>query len=183
MTVNRKRIMCATALVLVAAAACADETNDAPSTTPSALDASSPDARKPPDDAEDLTCEATDAAGGVPAAYAGATNPLASDAAVAAGRATFAVRCAFCHGAKGEGDGPEGPRTPPPANLTAARRPDDYLLWRISTGGREVPFCSAMPSYERILDERERWEVVAFLQTIAPTLDDGGADAGDAGDP
>ena len=134
-------------------------------------------------DAEEVTCEAGDASGVVPPPpFAGRTNPVgASPSAVNAGRATFGVRCAFCHGSKGKGDGPEGPKNPPPADLTARALDDDYLLWRISTGGRMPPRCSAMPAFGTILGEAQLWELVAFVRSLEPAAD-AGTDASDASD-
>ena len=150
----------------------------APSTADDAATDAPLDARRPLPDAEDVSCEAGDAFGATPPVpYAARPNPLGSDeTAVSAGGQTFGVRCAFCHGPEGKGDGPEGPTNPPPANLTATRRDDAYLLWRISTGGRGDPFCSGMPAFSALLTERQRWELVAFVQTRAPKTD-GGADA------
>lgn len=141
-------------------------------------DATALDARRPLPDAEDVSCDAGDASSVTPPApYANRSNPLGADeSAASAGGQTFAVRCVFCHGPGGKGDGPEGPKDPPPANLTATRLDDAYLLWRISTGGRGDPFCSAMPAFSAILTERQRWELVAFVQTLAPKAD-GGVDA------
>ena len=169
----------------VLAAACSDAT-DAPSSVAdsSTADTAAPDARRPLPDAEDVTCDAGDASTeSPPAPYAGRTNPVAGQrSAINAGQATFGVRCAFCHGPVGKGDGPEGPKHPPPADLTAKRRDDDFLLWRISTGGRDAPHCSAMPAFAASLTETQRWQLVAFVRTLEPAaVADAGADA-DAGD-
>ena len=182
---NGRRRLIAAALVAATFAsaigmACSEGTAGPPARTEAgAPDTSAPDARRVPPDAEDVSCEAGDASGAdPPAPYTGRTNPLASSAgAVNAGRETFAVRCAFCHGPGGKGDGPEGPRDPPPANLTAVRRADDYLLWRISEGGRSAPFCSAMPGFGTILTELQRWQLIALIDTLAPPVADGGRDA------
>jgi high-affinity iron transporter len=168
----------ASALV-VAAAACADAIDAAPK------DASAPDSAttfRPPPAGESDSCESADASDVIPPdRFAGWVNPLASDPnAVAAGKSAFAERCAFCHGKSGKGDAPDRPRDPPPPDLTVARRSDAYLLWRITLGGREAPFCSGMPAFENLLAERQRWQLVAFFQTFPVSLDAGGAaDAAD----
>lgn len=183
---NARRRLLAAALIgatfaAAMGAACSDAT-EAPGARADAAapDTFTPDARRRLPDAEDVTCEAGDASGATPPApYAGRTNPIGGQAsAINAGQSTFAVRCVFCHGAEGKGDGPEGPKNPPPANLTATRRDDDYLLWRISTGGRDAPICSAMPAFEKVLSEAQRWQVVAFVRTLEPAAD-AGADATD----
>ena len=144
---------------------------------PEASDAD--DARRAVPDAEDVTYLPGDAAGGaVPAPYAGRTKPLGlGGSAALAGKQTFAIRCALCHGAAGKGNGPEGPKEPPPTDLTATRRDDAYLFWRISLGGRGAPFCSGMPAYSAVFSEEQIWQLVSFAQSIAPPPD-GGADAG-----
>lgn len=134
-------------------------------------------------DVEDITCVSCrpqDASGVVvPAVFAGRSNPRAGDAAaIARGRSFFGARCALCQGPDGDGRGLEGPVDPPAADLTVGGRADDYLLWRITEGGREPPFCSGMPSY-RALTETERWELVAYVRTLAASV---ATDAGDAGD-
>ena len=109
----------------------------------------------------------------IPPPYAGAVNPLGATAA-RDGRALFPIWCARCHGldARGGGTGSD----PPPADLTAAARPDDYLFWRISEGGHGDPICSQMPSFSHALSEDERWQLVAYLRSIEPET--GAPDAG-----
>lgn len=145
----------------------------------SPLHAAANDALRAATDAEDLTFRRGDAnAAASPGAYAGRTNPISGEAeAVSAGGSFFAARCALCHGSEGRGDGPEGPADPPPADLTARRRTNAHLFWRISEGGRASPFCSAMPAFD-YASERTRWQIVAFVQTLAPRDDAGTADAG-----
>lgn len=104
----------------------------------------------------------------IPAEYAGKTNPLGSDAATA-GKATYDVQCASCHGESGKGDGPAGKAlTPPAANLVEsnAKYGDDYLYYRIAEGGAMDPYNSSMPSFKNVLSEEEIWQVVAFVNTF-----------------
>lgn len=116
-----------------------------------------------------------------PADYGSRQNPLTvTTDVIEAGGEQYANRCALCHGAQGRGDGKEGPFDPVPANLTMRRRSDAYLFWRISEGGESPPFCSAMPAFESLYTDTQRWQLVAFIQeTFAPKLDAGG-DAADA---
>ncbi|MBS2012595.1 MAG: c-type cytochrome [Deltaproteobacteria bacterium] len=177
MSLRRKATILAAASVV--AAACGDAI--APSPPP---DAGPVDAAIDRDaatvsryDVEEVKCERLDASvNDVPAPYGGRKSPLiASDPRVLdAGGATYRARCTLCHGAGGKGDGPEGPADPRPADFTLQRRPDDYLFWRISLGGRDAPFCSAMPSFV-YMPELARWELVAFVQSLAPEVDAGDA--------
>lgn len=115
----------------------------------------------------------------VPNAYTERTNPLAaSDEVLAAGSVVYGARCAFCHGKDGRGRGTEAGFDPPAADFTLLRRSDAFLFWRISEGGYEEPFCSAMPPFGGTLSATARWQLVAFIQrSFAP----GGVDAADAG--
>lgn len=185
---SRRRVLAALLVVsaapgaLVAACSTEDPASPAVGAEASTLDGPAPDARRPVPDAEDVTCDAGDATDLFPPPpYAGQTNPFATDAlAVSRGRTTFGVRCVLCHGMEGKGDGPEAPKDPPPADLTARRRSDDYLFWRITTGGRTAPFCSAMPSFGTVFTDIQRWQLVAFVQSIAPAIAaDASADARD----
>lgn len=133
---------------LLAACSTEDPASPAAGAEASTLDSPAPDVRRPLPDAEDVTCDAGDASDLFPPPpYAGQTNPFATDALAASrGRGTFDVRCVLCHGKQGKGDGPEAPKDPPPADLTARRRADEYLFWRITTGGRSSsPSCRASP--------------------------------------
>lgn len=162
---------------IVAGAACSDTTGPAAPPDGGIADASvDRDGARPESDVEEVRCERTgaDLEGDVPPAYAGRKNPLAagSSSVIAAGRATFEVRCTLCHGATGKGDGPEGPADPRPADFTLRRRAEDYLFWRISLGGGDPPFCSAMPSYS-YMQETARWQLVAFVRSLGPPPDGG----------
>jgi len=44
---------------------------------------------------------------------------------------------------------------------------DGYLFWRITEGG--VPFGTAMPSFESILDDNQRWDVINYLRYLGIT--------------
>ena len=107
---------------------------------------------------------------GIPAPYRGVTDPLASTPAViAAGRDLYAAKCAMCHGAQGDGDGPAGAGlSPRPANLRSlvhspmAR--DDYLMWAIGAGGAE--FGTSMPAFKDALTEDARWKIIRYLRTL-----------------
>ncbi len=104
----------------------------------------------------------------VPAEYAGKTNPLGSDAAMA-GKAIYDIQCASCHGDSGKGDGPAGQAlTPPAANLvdSVAKYQDDYLHYRIAEGGTMDPYNSSMPPFKNVLSEDEIWQVVSHMNTF-----------------
>ena len=104
----------------------------------------------------------------VPDEYAGLTNPVTADqASLDAGRQTYTVLCASCHGEDGLGEGAAGQAlNPPPAPVarTSRMQSDAYLFWRISEGGAE--FDSAMPPWKDVLDERQLWDVINYMRSM-----------------
>ena len=100
----------------------------------------------------------------VPAQYAGLTNPLGTDAAVAGGE-VFRTNCEMCHGPQGHGDGPAGQSLEPkPRNLAKiqAAAGDDFLFWRIHDG---KPGTS-MVAWKGILTDEQIWQAVSFIRTL-----------------
>jgi mono/diheme cytochrome c family protein len=106
----------------------------------------------------------------VDADYAGLTNPISADeASLARGEEIYTASCATCHGDGGMGDGPAGTALDPaPAPLahTSQMLGDDYLFWRISEGGIQAPFNSAMPGWKEALDEQARWDVINYIRAL-----------------
>jgi hypothetical protein len=77
--------------------------------------------------------------------------------------------CASCHGDGGMGDGPAGASLDPvPAQVahTSQMLGDDLLFWRISEGGLQEPFGSAMPAWKDSLDEQDRWDLVNYMRAL-----------------
>ncbi len=111
----------------------------------------------------------------IPDAYTGVTPPFALDDAevIAKGQALYMQHnCWMCHGQKGDGQGPFSPGlSPRPIDFTDAalmqRLSDAYLFWRLSEGGAQPPFLSAMPAWKAMLSEEERWQLVAYLRSLA----------------
>ncbi len=80
------------------------------------------------------------------------------------GRGRFAIVCAACHGTRGDGDSPVAhamQRRRPPS--FAEREPVEktvgelYIIIRDGDG--------YMPSYAAMLDDADRWAVVAYVRT------------------
>ncbi|MEK7277488.1 MAG: c-type cytochrome, partial [Chloroflexota bacterium] len=111
----------------------------------------------------------------LPPEYAGLTSPFAVNDAevVSAGRQTFRDNnCAVCHGSELKGDGDfSAALNPRPVNLTDPALmslpfvTDTYLFWRVSEGGSQTPFLSAMPMWKVKLSDEERWQLVAFIRS------------------
>jgi len=97
-------------------------------------------------------------------------NPIeADDVSIERGRVLFSVNCTQCHGMTGEGNGPIAPFlvNKKPANLTSQvtqDKSDGTLFLTISSG---VP--GAMPALNENLSVRDRWDVVNYLRTLAPS--------------
>lgn len=90
-----------------------------------------------------------------------------------AGRAIYEKHCHYCHGRKGLGDGPVGlALTPKPANFVhdAKRmaKSDEELFKSISEGMQraEGGDAMAMPAWQTILSEKERWDVLAYVRQL-----------------
>ena len=106
----------------------------------------------------------------IPDEYAGVSNPITADeASWARGEEVYTANCASCHGDGGVGDGPAAEALDPgPTNIahTGQMLGDDYLLWRISEGGAEEPFSSAMPAWKDTLDKDARWDVINYIRAL-----------------
>mgnify|MGYP001599182569 CR=1 FL=1 len=94
-------------------------------------------------------------------------NPVAASAAsIVRGNKLFQANCASCHGAGGKGDGPAGVALmPKPADLTAmaGRHPDGDFAWKIAHGR------GLMPAWKGALTENQIWDLVNYIQNLAPT--------------
>ena len=90
-----------------------------------------------------------------------------------AGKAVYALKCAGCHGEKGDGKGPAAELLlPAPRDFTAGiykirttsnKTPTDQDLFRIISDG--MPGTS-MPAWS-VLPEKDRWNLVAYVKTFA----------------
>jgi mono/diheme cytochrome c family protein len=85
---------------------------------------------------------------------------------LAAGERIFSEKCAPCHGASGDGQGPQAAALPnPPAALAAASFAQSAIpqeWYRVVTEGRIESF---MPGFIS-LDDGQRWDVVGYALTL-----------------
>jgi mono/diheme cytochrome c family protein len=98
-------------------------------------------------------------------------NPIPPNSqSVAAGKAVFDLHCVPCHGQSGKGDGPLGlVLNPRPADLSLHAIPGvhtDAQLFEWITNGFPG---SSMPAWKSILSDTDRWNLVNFIRTLAPT--------------
>lgn len=114
-----------------------------------------------------------------PPAWMGDEKALAPR--VAAGKSLFAVHCLACHGPEADGRGPgiaalkdlwgqpARPSDLRQPHLRGGDRPED-LYRTLTTGLNGTP----MVSFDAILTPEQRWEIIAWLQTLklpaGPTL-------------
>lgn len=82
----------------------------------------------------------------------------------ARGASLYAQNCAICHGDSGAGDGPAAVGLEPaPANLRSLERLDQLSLFDLyNTLGLGIE-GTEMPSFADQLDERQRWDVAAYI--------------------
>jgi len=88
----------------------------------------------------------------------------------AAGEKVFQRYCVTCHGAKADGKGPAARLfTPPPADLTASTRTDQYKASIIRAGGAAVGRSASMPPWGQELDARQIDDLVEYLRSVKRT--------------
>jgi len=114
-----------------------------------------------------------------PGEFAGLYNPFRVEDKetfrkyVAEGKEIYYRNCIFCHGDLLNGNGIYAHGfNPKPANFqdptVLPMLQESFLFWRISTGGiglpqESTPWSSAMPRWEAMLTEEQRWKVILFL--------------------
>jgi len=99
-----------------------------------------------------------------PADAAARKNPVPANAAsIERGKKLFEANCATCHGKTGRGDGPGAAAlNPKPADLKAmaGNHSDGDYAWKIANGR------GAMPAWRGVLDEKQIWDAVNFVQSL-----------------
>jgi high-affinity iron transporter len=93
----------------------------------------------------------------------------ASPPSAARGQQFFAENCITCHGEQGDGKGPSAAQLqPPPANFTDAtfmRGETPYDFFHVISLGKRN---TAMPAWNGALSVQDRWDLVAYVWTLAP---------------
>jgi mono/diheme cytochrome c family protein len=104
----------------------------------------------------------------IPATASGMKNPLPGNpTTIKEGKVLYTSYCSPCHGEKGKGDGIAAVAlNPKPADHTSAKvqNETDGTLFFMMSEGRDP-----MPQYKRTLTENQRWELVAYIRTLAKT--------------
>ncbi len=113
-----------------------------------------------------------------PTEFTGMYNPYREDKEHFAenlkrGGEIFYRNCVFCHGDKLDGNGifADGFNLRPAnfqSNQVLPMLQEAFVFWRISKGGiglpdESTPWSSAMPRWEAMLPEEDRWKVILFL--------------------
>ncbi|MCG3173749.1 MAG: hypothetical protein GMKNLPBB_01950 [Myxococcota bacterium] len=99
------------------------------------------------------------------------------------GEKLFRIHCAACHGFTGRGDGAAAKHLAVPViNLHDGglmnRRTPTELAQIIERGAISVKGSRAMPSFKEALSPLERWDIVAYLETLYPKIQDFFPEAG-----
>jgi len=101
------------------------------------------------------------------AALALAALPAAAAEDALKGRDVFRARCVQCHGEKADGHGPLAARfNPPPADISASKKSDDYMLQIVTLGGEALGRSGAMPEWGLELSGDEILDVVTYLRQV-----------------
>lgn len=89
-----------------------------------------------------------------------------------AGKKTYALLCASCHGNSGKGDGPAAATLPTkPADHTDGKRmktlSNQFLFDIIKNGGASVGKSPLMPAWSGQLKDQDIWNLVAYIRELA----------------
>jgi mono/diheme cytochrome c family protein len=91
---------------------------------------------------------------------------------VAKGATLYAANCASCHGPRGDGDGPVAVAlVPKPAKhhdgAYMNKLTNEHLFRVIKEGGPSVGKSPLMAPWGGMLSDKQIWDVVAFVRSIA----------------
>ena len=78
------------------------------------------------------------------------------------GKFVYEKYCSSCHGQRGEGLGPVS-GLPDFSNSSALAKKTDTELFEVITNGGKG---SGMPAWGQVLNERDRWNVLAYIRTL-----------------
>jgi mono/diheme cytochrome c family protein len=89
-----------------------------------------------------------------------------------AGKKTYGLLCASCHGNTGKGDGPAATAlTPKPADHTDGKRmkalSDQFLFDIIKNGGASVGKSPLMPAWGGQLKDQDIRNLIAYIRELA----------------
>lgn len=107
---------------------------------------------------------------------------IPADVDIASGEILYGEYCAACHGGNLEGQsdwqspGPDGRLPAPPHDETGHtwHHPDSVLFQYTKLGGhdalalQDIDFNSGMPGFADQLEDREIWQILAFIRSTWP---------------
>ena len=101
-------------------------------------------------------------------AAAGAARADDDEELARRGEAAYRGHCVQCHGVNADGRGPLAERfKPPPANLRASVKTDDYKTKIITLGGKAMGRSEVMPAWGLELTKNEIAALVGYLRKVA----------------
>lgn len=106
----------------------------------------------------------------VAAAAVAAALPLQANDALRAreGEQVYRRHCAQCHGENADGQGIHAKRfNPPPSNLAASKRSDEYRLQIITLGGQAMGRSQVMPQWGLEISGQDIRNVVVYLRRLS----------------
>jgi len=113
-------------------------------------------------------------ASGVALLILGLVIPCFGAGNIKRGKRNYDQYCTPCHGKEGKGDGTRvtvEKFDPLPRNHTEGRymnqRTDVQLFKTVKEGGKSMNFSHIMPQWKHILGDKDIWNVVAYIRSIA----------------
>jgi len=101
----------------------------------------------------------------VPDSYKNMKNPVAADSvSITNGQNLYKKHCASCHGKSGLGDGAKARQlleNPGDMSSKAYQKQTDGEQFFKTKSGRDE-----MPSYEKLLSDKEIWDIVNYMRTF-----------------
>jgi len=93
-----------------------------------------------------------------------------------AGKKTYGLLCASCHGESGRGDGPAAAALPTkPADFTDGKLmktlSDQFLFDIIKNGGVSVGKSPLMPAWGSQVKDKDIWNLIAYIRELAESHD------------
>jgi len=98
----------------------------------------------------------------MPAGWGTDPKVIAAGKAIYEGNLNPRIKCVDCHGENGKPTR-KGRGALDLSDPAESQKPDDFFFWRISEGARRTK----MQAWKTKLTEEQRWQVIAYIRTLA----------------